>query len=106
MNPIRAYVSAILERAIKSAAQSALLAVGASATGAIDLLHSDWQTILGLAGGGFVLSMLTSIASSGFGDNPGPSLTSEAVAVTPEPDPEPAPVSEDAEPAVGSHMAD
>jgi hypothetical protein len=78
MSKYRNYAEAILERACKSAAQSAILALGAQATGAIDVLHTDWLTILGLAGGGFVLSVLTSVASSGVGGN-GPSLANETV---------------------------
>jgi len=49
-----------IERAIKTAAQSALLAIGG---GAVNVVALDWITIGGAAGGGFVLSMLTSIAS-------------------------------------------
>lgn len=99
MNQIRAYVSAIVERAVKSAAQSALLAFGADK---IDVLHADWQTVLGFAGGGFVLSVLTSLASSGIG-NAGPSLTTEAVAIDTS---EAALVAADVDPADASHMAD
>jgi hypothetical protein len=101
VNPIRAYVSAIVERAVKSAAQSALLAFGADK---IDVLHADWQTVLGFAGGGFVLSVLTSLASSGVG-NSGPSLTTEAIAPDALSTVEVTPVEKD-EPEVGSHMAD
>jgi hypothetical protein len=80
MNKIRDYVSAVLERASKTTAQAAVLEIGAEtvASGKFDVLHAHWLTILGFAGGGFVLSVLTSIASSSIGDN-GPSLTSETV---------------------------
>jgi len=48
------------ERAIKSAAQAGILALGG---GAVDVLTLDWATLAGAAGGGALLSMLTSIAS-------------------------------------------
>jgi hypothetical protein len=65
--------SQALERATKTFAQSAILAVGAS-KGA-NLFTLDWQNCLGFALGGFVLSILTSVASYGpTGDPNGPSL--------------------------------
>jgi hypothetical protein len=71
----RAYLLAVLDRAIKSAAQSAVLVFGADQ---VDALHADWELVGGFALGGFVLSVLTSLASSGIGHN-GPSLTTEHV---------------------------
>lgn len=53
------------ERAIKTAAQSLLLAIGASE--GFNLFSLDWRNALGLAAGGFILSVLTSIASRPFG---------------------------------------
>lgn len=50
------------ERAIKSAAQAAILAIGG---GAINVLTLDWATVAGASGGGLLLSLLTSIASAG-----------------------------------------
>lgn len=50
------------ERAVKSAAQAAILAIGG---GAVDVLTLDWLTVGGAAGGGLLLSLLTSIASAG-----------------------------------------
>lgn len=62
---------ATLERAIKTAAQSALLAIGADQ---INALAVSWPEVGGFAAGGFVLSVLTSVASSALtGD--GPSMT-------------------------------
>lgn len=59
------------ERAIKTAAQS-LIAVGLSnATGIFDV---DWLGALSAAGLATLLSVLTSIVSSGIGDTSGPSL--------------------------------
>jgi hypothetical protein len=64
----------VLERAIKTAAQTALVAIGAAA--GFDLFTADFVTIGGAAAGGFVLSMLTSIGSAPFGTNGSPSLLS------------------------------
>lgn len=61
---MRKYLLAMLERATKSAAQAALLVVGADQ---INVLSADWSDVAGFAGGGFVLSLLTSLATSGFG---------------------------------------
>ena len=61
-----------LERALKSAAQSALLVVGA---GQFDALSADWQMVASFAGGGALLSLLASVASSQVaGDEDSPSL--------------------------------
>lgn len=48
------------ERAGKTAAQSAILALGG---GAANVLTLDWLTLAGAAGGGALLSLLTSVAS-------------------------------------------
>ena len=50
-----------LERAVKTAAQSAVLVVGA---GQVDALSADWLTVGGFALGGALLSVLTSMASA------------------------------------------
>ena len=71
----KAFLLAVLERATKTAAQSALLVLGADQ---IDAMHANWGDVGGFALGGFVLSVLTSIASSGLGGN-GPSVTTEHV---------------------------
>lgn len=71
----RAYLLAVLERATKTAAQSALLVLGADQ---INALNASWGDVGGFALGGFVLSILTSVATSGFGGN-GPSATTERV---------------------------
>lgn len=73
----RAYLLAVLERATKTAAQSALLVLGADQ---INALNAQWADVGGFALGGFVLSVLTSLATSGFGGGDGPSLTTEHVA--------------------------
>lgn len=71
MNQVTQFVLNTLERAAKTAAQVALLAFG---TEKLNILHVDWTTVGGLAGGGFVLSILTSIASQPFGDKSSPSV--------------------------------
>ena len=54
------------ERAIKTAAQSALLIVGGDT---LDVFHADWKAIIGGAAGGAVLSVLSSLVSTLRGDN-------------------------------------
>lgn len=72
----RAYVKAVAERAVKTAAQSALLVLGADQ---INAIHVSWAEVGGFAAGGFILSVLTSLATSGFGGE-GPSATTERIA--------------------------
>lgn len=52
----------LLDRATKTAAQAAVLAIGADA---VNILTVDWSDVAGLAGGGFILSALTSVAHQG-----------------------------------------
>ena len=52
------------------------LAFGA---GQVNVLTLDWQTLAGFAGGGFVLSVLTSLASDALTSTPGPSLAGEVL---------------------------
>lgn len=65
-----------LERAGKTFAQTALLAIGANAVspGHFNVLDAAWANVIGLACGGFVLSLLTSMASSLRGDPDSPSI--------------------------------
>jgi hypothetical protein len=76
------FALATLERALKTFAQ-ALIAVFAA--GSVTLLDVDWTQALAVSGTAALISVLTSIVSSGIG-NPGPSLTSEAVVRNGEPD--------------------
>lgn len=74
------------ERAAKTAAQAAILAIlgsGMMSEAAVDAFGVNWLAVLGFALGGAVLSYLTSIVSANFGKNPGPSLADETI----EPDP-------------------
>lgn len=54
-----------IERALKSAAQAIVLALGASQ--GFDLFAADLQNVASLAAGAAVLSVLTSVISSPFG---------------------------------------
>lgn len=53
-----------IERAVKTAAQSALLVLGADQ---LDALAADWGDVASFAAGGFILSVLTSVASRRIG---------------------------------------
>lgn len=68
----KTFWSAAMERAVKTAAQALLLAIGA-AQGA-DLFHLNWVNAAGAAAAGFALSVLTSIVSAPFGNTGTPSL--------------------------------
>lgn len=63
---------AAAERAIKTAAQTAILFVGGNV---ISIFELDWLNLGGLVLGGGLLSILTSLISSNLGDTTGPSLT-------------------------------
>lgn len=64
MTKTRAYVLAAAERATKTAAQAAILVLGADQ---VNALSANWADVAGFAAGGFALSVLTSLATSGFG---------------------------------------
>lgn len=68
----RAFWAALIERAVKTFAQS-LVAVGLA--GATDVLSVDWRSALSVAALATVVSVLTSIASGAVGGDAGPSLT-------------------------------
>ena len=72
-----AFWRAASERAIKTAAQSALIGLGYTSLAANALLF-DWAALGGFALGGLVLSGLTSIAS-GIASGGSPSLTNAEV---------------------------
>ncbi len=59
----RAFWIDAAERALKTAAQSALLVVGQD-IGGVDLFQADLANAAGFAAGGAVLSLLMSIAST------------------------------------------
>lgn len=55
------FIRDALERALSTAAQSALLVFGADQINAID---ADWATVGGFAAGGFALSLLKAVAAA------------------------------------------
>lgn len=69
------YLLAIADRAVRTAAQSAILVFGADQ---VNALNADWADVGGFAAGGFILSVLTSLITGGLTGN-GPSLTTEVV---------------------------
>lgn len=70
----RTFWTAALERATKSAAQAAILVIGADQ---LNVLSVDWLELGGFALGGFVLSVLTSVGSDAVTRSDGPSLANE-----------------------------
>lgn len=62
MNKYGTYAGDLLDRAVKTAAQAALITFGADQ---VNLLEADWRAVLGMAAGGFVASALTTIAQRG-----------------------------------------
>ena len=64
----------VLERSVKTAAQAAILAIGADQ---INVMAVNWVGIAGFAAGGFVLSVLTSIVSLPVGEGNSPSVLSK-----------------------------
>ena len=69
------YWKAVGERAVKTAAQSAVALFAAGAT----ILDIDWAQGAAVVGTATLLSVLSSIASTHLGEFTGPSLTSEAL---------------------------
>jgi len=65
-----AFWAAVAERAVKTAAQTLAVTLGA---GAFDVLTVPWQAALSMSAGAAVVSVLTSIASAGMTGG-GPSL--------------------------------
>lgn len=75
------FLKDLLERAIKTAAQTLVLAIGAAQ--GFDLFTADWRTLGAAAAGGFVLSVLSSVASIPLGDRSSPSVIgSDWVSIT------------------------
>ena len=67
------FLADLIERAVKTAAQTAVTVLGADK---LDVLHVDWETVLGLSGGAALLSVLTSLASLKIGSSGTASATS------------------------------
>ena len=65
------YVKQTVERAVKTACQTAAALIGTQAVGVLEL---DWQQIGGVSATAAILSVLTSIGSAGFGPDDTPSV--------------------------------
>lgn len=59
---MKQYARDLLDRATKTAAQAAVLTLGADQVNALD---ADWRLVGGMALGGAVLSLLTNVAERG-----------------------------------------
>ncbi|WP_051486253.1 holin [Nocardioides sp. J54] len=59
---MKTYARDLLDRAAKTAAQAAVLTLGADQVNALD---ADWRLVGGMAAGGFILSALTTIGQRG-----------------------------------------
>lgn len=67
----------VLERAVKTAAQ---FAIGTLVGNAVDVLTLNWPVMLGAAGGGALLSVLTSLGTEALPvGNPGTASLTKAV---------------------------
>ena len=62
IDKVKAYYTDLVDRAVKSAAQAAILALGADQ---LNVLDADWKTVGGFALGGAVLSALTNLGQRG-----------------------------------------
>lgn len=70
------YLKDLVERAAKTAAQTA---VASFVGGGVGLLDVDWIQVISLSGMAAIVSVLTSIASQGFGNNGTASLVPAVV---------------------------
>ena len=61
---VQDYYTELVDRAVKSAAQAAVLSVGVESAAA-DALAFDWKLMAGMAAGGAVLSLLTNLGQRG-----------------------------------------
>lgn len=59
---MKRYYTELVDRAVKTAAQSAALVLGADVVNALD---ADWRLVAGMAAGGAVLSVLTTLGQRG-----------------------------------------
>jgi len=62
---IRRYYTDLVDRAVKTAAQSAVLSIGVESAQA-NAFAVDWSLMAGMALGGALLSLLTNISQRGF----------------------------------------
>lgn len=73
----RAFVKALLERAVKTFAQA--LAAYLTAAGVSDVVDVDWKVALGVAALSTLYSVLTSVGSGAVNEDSSPSLTTETL---------------------------
>lgn len=64
MKQLSAYYTDLVDRAVKTAAQAAILSVGVESA-AVNALAVDWTLMGGMALGGALLSLLTNIGQRG-----------------------------------------
>lgn len=70
-NPVRRFVADLTERALKTGAQTALVAFGGDS---MNLWHVPWHNAAGIVGGAVLASVLTSLASVSVGNSDSASL--------------------------------
>lgn len=97
-NLVTLFVLDVLERGLKTAAQAALLSIGAQ-TITLNAFHTDWLTVAGFSLGGFILSLITSLASQPIGNKYTASIVN-GVTSKPVTTVEPVPVATTADPLV------
>jgi hypothetical protein len=78
-NPVLAYVADVAERAVKAAAEAALVALGGQS---VNVVHHGWQLLLAAALGGAMTSTLISLASAPWGDKTSASLVNKTPAAS------------------------
>lgn len=64
MNNLKFYYTDLVDRAVKTAAQAAILSVGVESA-SVNALAVDWALMGGMALGGALLSLLTNVAERG-----------------------------------------
>lgn len=64
---LSAYYTDLVDRAVKTAAQAAILSVGVESA-SVNALAVDWTLMGGMALGGALLSLLTNVAERGIFD--------------------------------------
>lgn len=71
MTKIRDYYNQLADRAVRSAAQGAILSIGVE-TAQVNALAIDFPLMGGMAAGAALLSLLTSLAARGLTGSTGP----------------------------------
>lgn len=68
---VRAHWTQLADRAVRSAAHGAILSIGVESA-QVDALAIDWRLMGGMAAGGALLSVLTSLGARGITGRTGP----------------------------------